>query len=242
MTVSWIGTSGYVYPHWRRGVFYPAGLRQREELTWYAARFHTVELNNPFYRVPTPEVFDRWRLAVPDGFRFAVKANREITHFRRLRDCAEPVRQFLERASRLGDKLGPILFQLPPTLHSDPALLRDFLAVLPTGRWVVEFRHPSWQTAETYDALGGAGVALCVPIGGRVQPDLVTTAGFSYLRMHTGSGAGGAFPVEELLPWARRIRGLNSASKDCYVYFNNDRGGHAPRDARLLLDLVGSDA
>ena len=104
----WIGTSGYVYPHWRRGVFYPEALRQRDELGWYASRFRTVELNNPFYRLPEPETFDRWRDAVPQGFVFAVKASRYITHIKHLRDAAEPVALLLDRASRLGDKLGPV--------------------------------------------------------------------------------------------------------------------------------------
>jgi uncharacterized protein YecE (DUF72 family) len=144
----WVGTSGYVYPHWRRGVFYPDRLRQREELAFYADRFRTVELNNPFYRLPEPESFDRWRDAVPDGFVFAVKASRYITHIKRLRDAAEPLRLFLDRASRLGLKLGPLLCQLPPTLQADLDLLCRFPDHLREGqRWVIEFRHPSWHTA-----------------------------------------------------------------------------------------------
>jgi uncharacterized protein YecE (DUF72 family) len=166
MSERWIGTSGYVYPHWRRRVFYPEGLRQREELAWYASRFRTVELNNPFYRLPEPESFDRWRDAVPEGFVFAVKASRYITHIRRLRDTAESVALFLERASRLGDKLGPLLFQLPPTFHADLDALRRFLGELPSGhRWVIEFRHPSWHTPEAYQTLGAHQAALCIPVG-----------------------------------------------------------------------------
>jgi uncharacterized protein YecE (DUF72 family) len=235
----WIGTSGYLYPHWRRGVFYPDGLRQRDELAWYASRFRTVELNNPFYRLPEPDTFRRWRDAVPEGFVFAVKASRYITHVRRLRDTAEPLALFLDRASLLGSKLGPILFQLPPTLQADVAALRGFLDELPTdGRWVIEFRHPSWHTAEVYQALGTRAVALCIPVGGRVRPDLVTTAPFAYIRMHSGQGPGGGFTREQLEWWAGRIRALGQAGKECYVYFNNDRGGHAPRDARTLLDLL----
>lgn len=239
MSDLWVGTSGYVYPHWRRGVFYPEGLRQRDELGWYADRFRTVELNNPFYRLPAPESFDRWRDAVAQDFVFAVKASRYITHIRRLRDAADPLALFLERAERLGPKLGPILFQLPPTFHADLPVLRDFLARLPSGRrWVVEFRHPSWHSPAAYDALGDHGVALCIPVGGRVRPDLVTTAPFAYIRMHAGEGPGGGFTGEQLEWWAGRLRALGGAGKDRYVYFNNDPGGHAPRDARSLLDRL----
>ncbi len=234
-----VGTSGYVYPHWRKGVFYPPGLRQRDELAWYAGRFHTVELNNPFYRLPEPESLDRWRDAVPDGFVFAVKASRYITHLKRLRDIAEPLALFLERATRLGRSLGPILFQLPPDFQADLAVLQPFLDQLPAGyRWVLEFRHESWHVPEVNQTLGSHGVALCIPVGGKVRPHLVTTASFSYLRMHAGSGPGGGFTSEQLAEWARRIGALLRAGKDCYVYFNNDRGGHAPRDAESLLRLL----
>jgi uncharacterized protein YecE (DUF72 family) len=237
----WVGTSGYVYPHWRRGVFYPGGLRQRDELGWYADRFRTVELNNPFYRLPAPESFDRWRDAVGDDFVFAVKASRYITHIRRLREASDALALFLERAERLGPKLGPILFQLPPTFAADLGVLRGVLEALPARhRWVVEFRHPSWHTPDAYDALGERGVALCIPVGGRVRPDLVTTAPFVYTRMHAGQGAGGGFTTEQLEWWAGRLRALDRAGKDRYVYFNNDPGGHAPRDARTLLDLLGT--
>lgn len=140
MSGLWVGTSGYVYPHGRRDTFYPQGLRQRAELDWYASRFGTVELNNPFYRLPEPETFDHWRDAVPEGFVFSVKTSRYITHIRRLRDVAEPLALFLDRASRLGSKLGPVLCQLPPTFEADAAVLRRFADELPADRrWVIEF-------------------------------------------------------------------------------------------------------
>ena len=241
MSELWVGTSGYVYVHWRRGVFYPEGLRQKDELGYYAGRFRTVELNNPFYRLPAPESFDRWRDAAPDDFLYAVKASRYISHIRRLRDAAESVALFMERAERLGPKLGPVLFQLPPTYAADLPVLRRVLAELPAGhRWVVEFRHPSWHTAEAYDTLAERGVALCIPVGGRVSPDLVTTATFVYIRMHAGEGPGGGFTATQLEWWAGRLRALGKAGRERFVYFNNDPGGHAPRDARTLLDLLGA--
>jgi uncharacterized protein YecE (DUF72 family) len=239
----WIGTSGYVYPHWRHEVFYPEGLPPRDELAWYAARFPTVELNNPFYRLPEFSTFERWRDAVPSGFRFAVKASRTITHFRRLRGIGPLLQEFMQRAELLGEKLGPILFQLPPGLRADLPLLEDFLRELPAQRqWVVEFRHPSWQVSGAYELLGRAGVALCIPVGGRIQPDLVTTSPFVYFRMHAGAAPGGGFTDDQLRAWAGRIRALRQAGKETYVYFNNDREGHAVRDAgRLGLLLKALD-
>jgi uncharacterized protein YecE (DUF72 family) len=236
----WIGTSGYVYRHWRKGVFYPAGLRARDELAFYATRFATVELNNPFYRLPTPEMFQRWREATPDDFEFAVKASRYITHVKRLRNVGDELALFMERAGQLGSKLGPILFQLPPNQQADIARLRDFLALLTADRrWVLEFRHPSWHTREVYQLLSQHAVALCIPVGGGVNPDRITTAPFAYIRMHRGQGAGGGFTAEELRSWAGQVRALNSAGKEVYIYFNNDWEGHSVRDAAALQELTG---
>jgi uncharacterized protein YecE (DUF72 family) len=239
MAEIWIGTSGYVYRHWRGGEFYPRGLRARDELAWYAARFRTVELNNPFYRPPSPETWARWAAAVPDDFLFAVKVTRVVSHYRRLRETDQPLAAFLEQAHALGPKLGPLLVQLPPQFHLDRQVLEAFLAELPAShRWVLEVRHPSWQVPEVYQALAAAGVALCVPVGGRVQPDLVTTAPFTYLRMHRGRTAGGRFDDEELKGWAQRVRAVARSGKDAYVYFNNDWEAHAPRDAERLRHLL----
>jgi len=236
----WVGTSGYVYRHWRRGVFYPAGLRARDELAWYAARFRTVELNNPFYRLPTPGSFARWADQTPDDFVFSVKVSRYISHVQRLREPADSLARFLEHAEVLGPKLGPLLVQLPPQFQLDLRRLEEFLAILPDRyRWVLEVRHPSWQTPAVYEALGRRGVALCVPVGGRVQPDLVTTAPFTYVRMHAGAEPGGRFGEEQLRPWAARIRAVAKSGKEAYVYFNNDWEGHAVRDAAVLRGLLG---
>lgn len=236
----WIGTSGYVYRHWRQGVFYPEGLPSRDELSWFAARFRTVELNNPFYRLPEAATFARWRDAVPTDFRFAVKASRFITHVKRLKEPAEPLALLLERAGELRERLGPILFQLPPTFPADLSRLDRFLRELPEGRqWVVEFRHPSWHDPSVYDSLARTGVALCVPVGGRVQPDLVTTAPFAYFRMHAGAGPGGGFTDDQLRTWSGRTRALRQAGKEVYVYFNNDWEGHAVRDADRMREMMG---
>jgi uncharacterized protein YecE (DUF72 family) len=235
----WIGTSGYVYRHWRKGVFYPVGLPAREELTYYASRFRTVELNNPFYRLPTAEMFQRWRDSTPPDFQFAVKASRYITHVKRLREVADALSGLLERANHLGPKLGPILFQLPPTQQLELARLDDFLALLtPQRRWVIEFRHPSWHTSEVYQRLSDHGVALCIPVGGGLHPDRITTAPFTYIRMHRGQQPGGGFTDEELKAWAGQIRALRGAGKEVYMYFNNDWEGYAIRDAMKLKEVV----
>jgi uncharacterized protein YecE (DUF72 family) len=237
-----IGTSGYVYPHWRKGVFYPPSLPARQELAYYAGHFRTVELNNSFYRLPTPEMFVRWRESTPSDFDFSVKASRYITHIKRLRNVADELALFTERASLLGQKLGPVLFQLPPTQRIELPRLRDFLALLePEHRRVVEFRHASWHTAETYQLLAERGVALCIPVGGGLEPDHVTTARFTYIRMHRGQEPAGGFTRAELKSWAARIRGLATSGKQVYVYFNNDWEGFALRDAGTLKKLLGLD-
>jgi uncharacterized protein YecE (DUF72 family) len=238
----WIGTSGYVYRHWRKGVFYPPGLKIREELGYYAKRFPTVELNNPFYRLPTPEMFTRWREVTPDDFRFAVKASRFITHIKRLQNVSQELDLFMDRAEMLGPKLGPILFQLPPNQQQDLPRLRAFLALLRVeGQWVMEFRHASWHTSEVYASLAAYSVALCIPVGGGLHPDHITTAPFTYIRMHRGQEPRGGFTTDELKVWSGQIRALADAGKEVYVYFNNDWEGFAIRDAVMMERLLGLD-
>jgi uncharacterized protein YecE (DUF72 family) len=235
----WIGTSGYVYRHWRKGVFYPSDLKIRDELTYYAARFPTVELNNPFYRLPTADMFLRWREVTPPGFQFAVKASRFITHIKRLREVADELDLLMERARHLGPKLGPILFQLPPNQAYDLPRLAAFLPLLSPGqRWVLEFRHASWHTAEVYRMLADHEVALCIPVGGGLHPDRITTAPFTYIRMHRGAEARGGFTADEIRAWAGQIRALASEGKEVYIYFNNDWEGFAIRDAIAIEQLL----
>ena len=228
-----VGTSGWQYDDWK-GTFYPRGLPAARWLPYFAERFHTVEVNNTFYRLPSEDVFRRWRASTPVGFLMAVKASRYITHVRRLREPREPVELLWSRCRSLGDRLGPVLFQLPPGFRRDIGLLRDLLAVLPRGmRAAFEFRDRSWTDDEVLEALDGAGAAfvLAHTPGARV-PDVVT-GGWSYVRFHQGTRGGPDYTAATLRAWARRLAEL--PARDVFVYFNNDTGGAALRDAERLI-------
>jgi uncharacterized protein YecE (DUF72 family) len=231
-----VGTSGWQYDDWR-GVFYPERLPKRKWLAHYSATFSTVEVNNSFYRLPSEETFARWREESADGFLFAVKASRFITHIRRLRDCRDPVDRFWSRASRLGDKLGPVLFQLPPNLAADPERLRDFLGVLPESmRAAFEFRHDSWRTDEVLDLLDRAGAAWVLADRPGARVPLVVTGRWAYVRFHQGRPTHPGYTREKLRRWAERIAGLEAA--EVYCFFNNDPEAAAPADAATLSRLL----
>ncbi|MEU8714339.1 MULTISPECIES: DUF72 domain-containing protein [unclassified Streptomyces] len=228
-----IGTSGWQYEDWRN-VLYPAGVPVRRWLEEYAAHFPTVELNNAFYRLPSRDGFASWRDRVPAGFVIAVKASRYLTHIRRLRDPAEPVGRLLAHAAGLGDRLGPVLLQLPPTLRADPALLDACLACFPPGtRVAVEPRHESWWTRETREVLASRGAALCwADVRARPVTPLWRTAGWAYVRFHEGRAAPWPrYGRRALDTWAERIATACPEGADVYAYFNNDPGGAAVRDA-----------
>ena len=232
-----VGTSGWVYKHWRE-TFYPAGLPGPRWFTHYAKEFETVEINNTFYRLPPPETFRKWAGQAPPGFVYAVKGNRFITHIKKLKDPEEPLRRFLDAARELGPALGPILFQLPPTWHLDLDRLRAFIGHLPRDlRFVFEFRHPSWLHDETRRLLDATGMGYCMhdlrdfPCPGWV------TGPLAYVRFH-GPGKrkyAGNYPPAALRRWARRLAGID---RDAYAYFNNDAEGHAIRNARDLIALL----
>lgn len=238
-----IGTSGFVYPHWRHGVFYPEGLPQSRELEYFSTQFRTVELNNPFYRLPERETFVQWKERTPADFTFAVKASRFITHVKRLRDCRDPVVTFLDHARGLGRKLGPVLYQLPPNMQLDLDRLEAFIRVLPPRRrCVLEVRHASWLQDAVYDRLRRRGIAFCIAVGGAVEPhDLPVTADFVYVRMHAGRGRDGNFTARQLEEWADCMGRLREEGKDLYVYFNNDWQGFAVRNAQALRERLSVD-
>jgi len=241
-----IGTSGYVYPHWR-GRFYPSDLARDAWLGFYAERFSTVELNNPFYRLPEAETFRRWRKAVPRGFVFSVKASRFITHVKRLRDPAGPVDLLFSRAKALGPTLGPILFQLPPRWRAVPERLDDLIGAIRRQRQVrrprivLEVRDQSWLDPTVTDRLEAGGIALCLADWPECPVDGPITAGFVYARRHgTGVRYGGSYTEAMLRADAGRIRGWLKDGRDVYVYFNNDAEAHAVHNAQLLLELAES--
>jgi uncharacterized protein YecE (DUF72 family) len=234
-----IGTSGYQYRHWK-GVFYPEGLPQRGWFGHYARRFDTVEINNTFYRLPAPEVFDAWRKQAPSGFRYAIKFSRFGTHVKRLRDPQAVVDLFVERARRLEETLGPILVQLPPRWGVNAGRLAAFLEALPGDvRWSLEFRDPSWLCEEVFDLLQEHNCALC-------QHDMIArhprrvTADWVYLRYH-GDHYRGSYTHQYLTAQARRIREYVSEGLDVYAYFNNDERGYAVFNAEELRRYLGAD-
>jgi uncharacterized protein YecE (DUF72 family) len=235
----WIGTSGWVYRHWM-GDFYPPKLPGAEQLPFYAARFPTVEVNFSYYRLPERSVFETWREQTPRGFLFAVKGSRYLTHMKKLKDPEEPLERLMDRASGLGEKLGPILFQFPHTWRLNLERLERFIDALGRyrgRRFAFEFRHKSWLVPPVYALLEGAEAALCLPVGWGIPLDVRLTTSWTYIRMHQGEHGIG-FRDDELAVWAGRIRGHYERGVDAYVYFNNDTGGHALRDAARLGQML----
>lgn len=237
-----VGCSGWQYRHWR-GDFYPADQPMSRWLEWYARTFDTVEVNNSFYRLPEAATFDAWRARVPAGFIFAVKASRYLTHLKRLKDPIEPIERFFDRASHLLDKLGPVLYQLPPHWGCDPDRLRAFLRAVPPRRLqAMEFRDPDWYRDEVFRLLERHGFALCVhDMSGSASPQLAVGP-FVYVRLHGPARYAGRYPDAMLRDWAAWLARAHRGGKDAYVYFNNDVGGHAPRDALRLKRMLGGDA
>lgn len=233
-----LGTSGWSYPQWRLK-FYPEGLATKDWLEFYGRHFATVEVNMTFYRFPKPETLRAWVEKTPPHFVFTLKANRQITHAKKLRKVASEVRYFDILADALKPKLGCLLFQLPPSLTLDLDLLAEFLTALSPGyKNVIEFRHESWHDARVSDALRRAGVGFCAVSSARMPPTVVETAPFAYFRFHglTG-GYRHHYSDEELREWADRIKGLRS-SEEVFVYFNNDYQAHAVENCRRLAELL----
>jgi uncharacterized protein YecE (DUF72 family) len=235
----YVGTSGWSYRDWA-GVFYPPELEATEWLTFYARNFSTVEINASFYRLPFASMVESWRRKAPVGFLYAVKGNRRITHLKRLRDVEEECTRFLDRIRPLGDRLGPVLWQLPPRFPADPSLLENFLDQLPSGfQYAVEFRDSSWLRDDVLDCLRAHKTAL-VAVSSRRMPMVVEFTGdFLYLRFHgLAGGFAHDYTEEELRPWVETtVRALN-AGLDVFAYFNNDSHCRAPKNAREFQTLV----
>jgi uncharacterized protein YecE (DUF72 family) len=237
-----IGTSGWSYDHWV-GILYPKSATSLARLDAYAQHFRTVEVNNTFYRWPRDEVFSTWRERSPAGFVFSAKASRGLTQFRKLNDPGPWLERMEAGLSRLGEKRGVTLFQLPPHFPINLDRLDAFLSVVPSGeRAAVEFRHPSWDVEETFSVLERHGAAYCVMSGANLPCVLRATAGFVFIRLHGPDNQrmyAGSYSEEDLGWWADRIGEWRSQGRDVYAYFNNDGHGHAVRNALRLRELVG---
>jgi uncharacterized protein YecE (DUF72 family) len=239
-----IGCSGWNYVSWRAG-FYPKGMAPSRWLEHYASVFDTVEVNTTFYRLARTEAVERWVRQTPEGFCFAIKSSRYLTHMKRLTDLDRGVRRLYEPLAPLAQagRLGPMLWQLPPNFHRNDERLALALEALPAGRHAFEFRHPSWFCEPVYELLRRHGVALA--IGDRPGLDFQSheiTADFTFVRFHHGRrGRRGNYSQTELREWARRIAEWGR-SVDVYAYFNNDWEVFAPRNARDLRRMVGAQA
>ena len=234
-----IGTSGWVYRHWQ-GLFYPANLPQKQWFAYYARSFDTVEINSTFYHLQNASVFEHWRQQAPGGFLYSIKASRIITHNQRLEGCQDTLETFLSRASLLGETLGPVLFQLPPSFSLDLGRLESFFALLPQGfSYAMEFRNPTWLTEEVFALLERFGVALCIHDMPPLRVPLRITAKFVYLRFHGDVDHAGDYPLETLAEWVERIQTWQRNGLAVFAYFNNDASGMAVRNALTVKQLLG---
>lgn len=237
-----VGTSGWSYDHWADR-FYPQALPAGDRLPFYATRLPTVEIDATFYRTPSEKAVLHWRDEVPEGFAFAAKGSRFVTHYRRLEGVADMARRFVDRVSLLGPKLEVVLWQLPPTLARDDRLLDRFLADLPAGpRYAVEFRHPSWLVPGAFDVLRAHDCAHVHVSSDAMPANRTVTADFVYVRFHGTAAYHGAYVEPALEPWRAFLAEQVAAGLDGYAYFNNDAEAHAPADALRLTAMLGEAA
>ena len=234
-----IGTSGWYYNRWV-GKFYPADLPKSKWFEYYAKQFDTVEINNTFYHLPKEKSVQRWHQLAPKGFVYTVKANRYITHIKRLKDTSEPLERFFKMAGILKEKLGPVLYQLPPSLHKDLDLLKGFIRLLPKrGLSVFEFRHKSWYDEETLKLLDEKGAAFCIHDLGGLETPRVITSDLIYIRFHGPTGRyAGNYTKKALQKWADWIKEHKKEVRSVYAYFNNDVAGHAIRNAKQIEEQL----
>jgi uncharacterized protein YecE (DUF72 family) len=231
----WVGTSGYNYPEWK-GSFYPEKMPSAQMLPYYAERFATVEINNTFYRMPAAEMLQKWEADTPPQFRFALKSPRRITHERKLADVGDTLTRLHQVAGTLGEKLGPILFQLPPNMRKDLPRLTDFLAQVPPGlRPALEFRHASWFEPDVYETLRARDAALCIAESEDLATPMEPTAGWGYLRLRRQD-----YGDAELAAWADRLRAAPWSS--AYVFFKHEDEGKGPALAARLRQLLSDEA
>lgn len=240
MAKAYIGTSGFFYKHWADGVFYPKGFPQRKWFNFYTSRFDTVEINSTFYRLPKIEVFQSWYKEAPKDFTFVLKGSRFISHIKKFKDPKEPWRAFYERAKVLKEKLGPILFQTPPSWKKNTERLESFLKIIPRNlRLVFEFRHPSWLDEEVYQILRKFNVCPCFVSSPDWPTVEILTADFVYVRFHGDKRLYTSnYSDAKLKEWAGKFEKWLEKGRDVYAYFNNDALGYAPENAKTLRNLI----
>jgi uncharacterized protein YecE (DUF72 family) len=229
----YVGTSGYSYKEWK-GTFYPEDLPEKQMLRFYGEHFRSVEINNTFYRMPKSSVLEAWAQEVPADFSFVLKAPQRITHIERLKDAGDSVSYLLDVAGVLKERLGPLLFQLPPNLKKDASRLREFLALLPTNRRVaMEFRHESWFDEEVFQLLRDHQAALCIAEAeDGVTVPFVSTAEWGYLRLRRPD-----YGDAELKGWVDKVRG--PGWRDVFIFFKHEDEGKGPQMAKRFLELAG---
>jgi len=228
----WIGTSGFQYTEWK-GNFYPEDLHTAKMLPFYAERFSTTEINYTFRRIPAPKTIENWKVLTPDNFRFALKAPQRITHWSKLRDCADTLEYFLKVVTGLGERLGPILFQLPPTFKKDADILSSFLRELPSLHAAFEFRHESWFDDEIYGLLKSRNIALCIADTDTLATPKEITADYGYLRLRRED-----YEKADVEGWARFVSEQKSIWKDAFAYFKHEESGIGPKLAKQMLELL----
>lgn len=234
-----IGCSGWNYRHWR-GRFYPEKLPVKRWFAFYAEQFDTVEINNSFYRLPKCATFEKWRDQAPPGFCYAVKANRYLTQAKKLKDCEGPLERQMAEFRCMGDRLGPILYQLPPVMKLNLERLEAFLALLPRDTVnVFEFREKSWYVPEVIDLLDRYGASICTHDMAGSDSPRIATGPIAYLRLHGGQGKyWGRYAERALLDWADWIVAQAGSGRPVWVYFNNDIDGAAIEDAQTLKAMI----
>jgi uncharacterized protein YecE (DUF72 family) len=227
----WIGTSGFQYAEWK-GKFYPEDLATAKMLSFYADRFITTEINYTFHRIPAPKTIENWKTQTPEQFRFALKAPQKITHWSKLRDCADTLEYFLNVAAGLGDRLGPILFQLSPSFQKDADVLSSFLRELPSLRAAFEFRHVSWFDEEVFDLLRSRNIALCIADTETIATPKKITADYGYLRLRREN-----YAKADIEGWADFIHKQENWT-DAFVYFKHEESGVGPKLAQQMVELL----
>jgi uncharacterized protein YecE (DUF72 family) len=226
----WIGTSGFQYPEWK-GTFYPENLSAARMLPYYAEHFPTTEINYTFHRIPAPKTIENWCRLTPAHFRFALKAPQKVTHFSKLRGCDDTVDYFYEVVCGLGERVGPVLFQLPPSLKKDAALLAAFIECLPPSmRAAFEFRHRSWLDDEVFAVLRRRNACLCIADSEKLSTPVVATSDWGYLRLRRED-----YQESDVSQWCDLVRTLSASWSDAFVYFKHEESGRGPQLAGQMI-------